>query len=109
MEQIPEGAPGVRVEAGGGLVEQEDLGGRQERAGELETAAKAAGERTHRIATARYKAGLAQELVAPALQRRTGHAVQPAMQCERLIECHERIEARLLEDNAKAAPDVGPR
>ncbi|MNZ81249.1 hypothetical protein D3C78_999090 [compost metagenome] len=89
-----------RVEAGAGLVEQQELRLVQQRAGDLHPAAVAAVERAHRLAAAFG------ELLAPQFQldalggQRARQAVQGGVVAQVLLDGQVQIEGALLEHHA---------
>ena len=97
----PDALARLGVEADGRLVEQQDLGIMDQRAGDLEPALHARGQRAHRLRRPVGELDEVQHLldaVAPQLAR---HAEDEAMQLEVLAHRQAVVEARLLEDDAE--------
>ena len=97
---LPDRQPARRVEAGGRLVEEEDLGLVHERRREVEPALHAAGVALDHPVGGVLELDQLEQLAAAALGRRAVEAEQPPVQDEQLAAGLARVEAGLLQRDA---------
>jgi hypothetical protein len=83
---------------GEGLVEDQDLRLREERAGEDELLAHALGETEHRVVQAGGQAEVAEQVLGAGGDRGLVQAVEPAVQLQRLARRQQLVEAAVLGD-----------
>ena len=96
-----------RVEAGGRLVEEEDLRVVDQGHREVEATAHAARVRADPALLGVGQADALDQLEAAGAHRPRGDAVERGLELDQLASGHQRIEGRILERHADAAPDQG--
>jgi hypothetical protein len=102
----PDRAARLRVQADGGLVEEEHARRVQEAARDLQASAHAAREGHHRRAAALPQPDHLEHLAHPAGDERGVDAVELGVQAQVLLGGEVAVERRVLEDEADVAPDV---
>lgn len=102
---VPQGAAAARVEARGGLVEEHDGGGADERHREVELALHAAGVGRHRLARRHGQAELVEQLRGAASPGRTAQVVQVGHEAQVLGAGEEVVDGRDLAGDADGGAD----
>src|SRR5690606_1392488 len=98
--------PGLRVETGGGLVEDHQVGIVDQCPGDGEAALHATGQRLDRVLPPIGELGELQQLVDPLPDGRPGHVVIPAVDVEVLGNRQLEVEVVLLRDDPDATANV---
>ena len=106
VEAVPQDVPGLRVEAGGGLVQQQDLGVVDQRAGDRQPALHAAGQRFDLRLRAVGELGELEQLLDLRTQRRAGQPEVAAVDVEILTHGHLEVERVQLRDDAQPGADL---
>ena len=107
LELLPEGRAALRVEALGGLVEDEQGRLVHERAGEVEAPLHATRVRARQLAGDLGQGHELEQLVGAALDLGRGQPVHAAGQLERLAAGREGVERRRLEGQPEPLADLG--
>jgi hypothetical protein len=105
-EEVPEGAAGDGVDAGGRLVEEDDLGGVDDGAGEGEALLPAAGELRDATCEIGFEAGEGEEFLDAGVGDGRGEAVGGGVEVEVFGDGEVFVEAELLTHVADMALDV---
>ncbi|EMY33032.1 phenol hydroxylase [Arthrobacter crystallopoietes BAB-32] len=106
-EPVPEDVPRLRVQAGGGLVQQQDLRLVDQRAGDGQPALHAAGERVHAGLGLVGELGELQQLVRLRPQVAVGQAEVAAVDDQVVADPDLVVEVVLLRHHAQVRPDLG--
>ena len=103
LQVLPEVAARAGIEAGGGLIEQQNLGTMEQSLGQFETALHAAGEGFGAVLGAIGEGDALQHFRHALLQRRAGDSVEMADVDEVLLRRKLHVDAARLEDHADLA------
>lgn len=104
-EPVPQDVPRLGVQAGGRLVEQEQLGAVDERPGDRQPSLHAAGERLDPVLAPLHELGEVEQLVGPLTDEAARHAEEPAVGVEVLLDGQLLVEVVLLGTAAEAGAD----
>ena len=97
LDDIPGLVPGGRVEPGGGLVEEQQVGIASQGDGHVEPALLATGELIHPIIALVGQPDDLDDLV-----HRPGMRIEPGVHGNRLVDCEVRLDPRRLQDDPDA-------
>ena len=103
LQVLPKIAPGAGIEAGGGLVEQQNLGMMKQTLGELDAALHASGESFDPIGGAVEQSDAGQNFVDSCLEFGAAQAVEVSLMPEIFVGGELGIDALRLEDDADVA------
>jgi hypothetical protein len=107
-QPVPDHVPGLRVQPGGGLVEDQDLRLVDERAGDRQAALQAAGQRVDLVPGPVRELDEIEQRVGPLPDDPAGQAEVPAVDEQVLPDGQLDVEGVLLGDHAEPGPDRGP-
>jgi hypothetical protein len=105
VQPVPQHVPGLRVQSGGRLVQQQDLRVVDQRPGDRQPALHAAGQRFDLVLGPVGQLGEVQQLLDLGPQHPLGNAEVPAVDVEVLPDGEFQIEVVLLWDHAEPGPD----
>ena len=106
VDQIPDRVGRIGVQSQGRFVEEEQVGVVQEGAGEIETAAQAAGEGAAEVVGAVVEVGRLQQFVDPRRALAAGQIEKLSVQLESFAHGHQIVAAGLLEDLSDSPPQA---
>ena len=106
-QPVPHHVPGLRVQPGGGLVEDQDLGLVDERAGDRQAALQAAGQRVDLVPGPVRELDEIKQRVGPLPDEAAGQAEVPAVDEQVLPDGQLDVEGVLLRDHAEPGPHRG--
>ncbi len=103
LEILPKVAPGAGIEAGGGLVEEQNFGMMKQTLGEFDAALHASGECFYTIGRAVEQSHAGEDFIDSCFQVEAAQAVEVSLMPEVFVGGEFEIDARGLEDDADVA------